>query len=36
VAQLEKNVAAAELELGRAELDQLTAEAERLELAIRR
>ena len=36
VAQLEENVAAAELELSRAELDRLTAEAMRFELAVRR
>jgi len=36
VAQLEENVAAAELELSRAEMDRLTAEAARFELAIRR
>jgi aryl-alcohol dehydrogenase-like predicted oxidoreductase len=36
VAQLEENVAAAELELSGAELDRLTAEAARFELAVRR
>jgi aryl-alcohol dehydrogenase-like predicted oxidoreductase len=36
VAQLEENVAAAELELSGSELDRLTAEASRFELAIRR
>jgi aryl-alcohol dehydrogenase-like predicted oxidoreductase len=36
VAQLEENVAAAELELGETDLDRLTAEAERFELTIRR
>jgi aryl-alcohol dehydrogenase-like predicted oxidoreductase len=36
VAQLEENVAAAELELSGAEMDRLTAEAARFELAVRR
>jgi len=36
VAQLEENVAAAELELSRVEMDRLTAEATRFELACRR
>jgi len=36
VAQLEENVAAAELQLSREELDRLTAEAMRFELAVRR
>jgi aryl-alcohol dehydrogenase-like predicted oxidoreductase len=36
VAQLEENVAAAELELSGAEHDMLTAEAMRFELAINR
>jgi aryl-alcohol dehydrogenase-like predicted oxidoreductase len=36
VAQLEENVAAAELELSRVEMDRLTAEATRFELAVRR
>ena len=36
VAQLEENVAAAELELDGAELDRLTAEAARFELVVRR
>jgi aryl-alcohol dehydrogenase-like predicted oxidoreductase len=35
VAQLEENVAAAELELSGAELDRLTAEATRFEMAVR-
>jgi aryl-alcohol dehydrogenase-like predicted oxidoreductase len=35
VAQLEENVAAAELQLGEAEMDRLTAEAARFELAAR-
>jgi aryl-alcohol dehydrogenase-like predicted oxidoreductase len=36
VAQLEENVAAAELELSGAEMERLTAEATRFELAVRR
>jgi aryl-alcohol dehydrogenase-like predicted oxidoreductase len=36
VAQLEENVAAAELELSGAEMDRLTGEAARFELAVRR
>ena len=36
VAQLEENVAAAELQLSEAEMDRLTAEAARFELAVRR
>jgi aryl-alcohol dehydrogenase-like predicted oxidoreductase len=36
VAQLEENVAAADLELSGTELDRLTAEAARFEFAVRR
>ena len=36
VAQLEENVAAADLELSEAEMDRLTGEAARFEFAVRR